>query len=767
MDTKLLCMGCMEPKGAALICPHCGWKEGNSEDYSQQYLPIGTVLNNKFLVGKVLGYGGFGITYIGWDKDLDVKVAIKEYMPQGLVGRTQNQATVSIYTSNKKQQFEYGLDKFLEEAKTVAQFSDNPNIVSVKHFFKENDTAYFVMNYVEGITLKQYINFEKDMKIEFSTVRDITAGVIEALRIIHNKGLMHRDISPDNIYISKEGIVKVLDFGAARYALGENSSNLSVILKPGYAPFEQYTSKGKQGSWTDIYALAATIYNALTGEIPPNSTDRVVDESLRKPSEMGINIPEASEESLLKALSIRAADRYQSVEEFKADFLGADFKPSPILDASKIYYEALKNKSAKLGEKTTSEEECLKPSLVNAQYTDKEAEGNGNRTLLLQTELPGEQKIQNINKVNDTNPRDNTVLIQEYPPTEKYENHAAEEKDSLAEEKNQKVLIEDPRTLQIEEKKLSKATSKKDNKLFNKSMNMKIAAGFVIVTLIGSGYIVSNSINAKSIKSAVASENSQTETTQGTATAAETGAAGAGTTPGSETTTGNGATGPAAVTGSGAPGTTGGTGTTTETGKTPTPGTTPTPTPAPAPTTPIKNYDSVKNYIAANQYDKAVLEASSIMSAGDKSSEITSLMDTAAKNLGTTAYNQYQSSNKIQALKYYLLLAKTYGVPQAHADDGKRNVYSIGEELGNLYTTKNIPYNATYFYDAAIWAGNSKLQANLNSAANSLLLQIENEISTGDTTAAKNHLDLIVNMYKWVPENYIPSDIISKAKDLL
>ena len=312
-----LCMGCMRPRGVSEQCPVCGWVDGTQPD-SPLYLPPRTELNNRYVIGRVLGHGGFGITYLAWDQELYLKVAIKEYFPEGLGTRAHNEKTVSVYSGHYGQDFEYGLEKFLVEARTLARFQNNPNIVSIFNYFKENGTAYLVMEYVEGISLKQYLQIKKDGRIPLDEALTYIMPVADALIIVHAAGMLHRDISPDNIYITSDYHVKLLDFGASRKAVSEVNKSLSVLLKPGYAPIEQYSSRGVQGQWTDVYALAATLYRLLSGQTPPESIDRMQGLELEDLTTIGIDLPEGVEAVLRKALAIQPLDRYQSIEEFKA-----------------------------------------------------------------------------------------------------------------------------------------------------------------------------------------------------------------------------------------------------------------------------------------------------------------------------------------------------------------------------------------------------------------------------------------------------------------
>ncbi len=302
-------------------CPHCG-RTGN-EELPAHHLKPGTVLNGKFQVGIALGEGGFGITYVGRDILLDMKVAIKEYFPNGCVNRTGAATqTVSICSGGSHQEFfDKGRERFLKEARMLAKFSGELGVVDVRDFFEENNTAYIVMEYLEGQTLKSYINQAGLLSCE--TTLNLLMPVMNSLQKVHQTGLIHRDISPDNIMLLADGKVKLLDFGAARDVSNGNKS-LSVMLKPGYAPEEQYRSKGVQGPWTDVYALCATIYKCITGVTPDDSTQRVFEDEVRLPSEMGIAISPTFEAALMKGLAVLQKDRYQSIDELLAGFAGQE-----------------------------------------------------------------------------------------------------------------------------------------------------------------------------------------------------------------------------------------------------------------------------------------------------------------------------------------------------------------------------------------------------------------------------------------------------------
>ena len=276
-------------------------------------LPEGSVLAGQYIIADVLGQGGFGITYLAADHKTGNKVAIKEYFPDSMA--TRSQTAVVPFSGERGESYEYGKECFLQEAQTLAQFIGSENIVRIYSYFEENGTAYFVMDYIKGISLDDHIK-QNGGKLSFEETYRILAPVMNALSIVHSRGIIHRDIAPDNIYITNDGTVKLLDFGAARYSLGDRSQSLDIVLKHGFAPKEQYVRRGKQGPFTDVYALAATYYFALTGKRPPDSVDRMDEDNLIPPSNMGIAIPVKAEQAILTALNVRAEDRFQNMQVF-------------------------------------------------------------------------------------------------------------------------------------------------------------------------------------------------------------------------------------------------------------------------------------------------------------------------------------------------------------------------------------------------------------------------------------------------------------------
>ena len=314
------CMGCMQTYTAYdAVCPFCGYIEGTPAKEAYHIKP-GSLLHDRYTVGRAIGFGGFGITYIAWDNKLMQKVAIKEYMPSEYATRVPGNLTVTIYDGERYTEFMTGLQKFLDEAQRLAKFQNVPGIVRILDCFSENLTAYIVMEYLDGMTLKQYLA-EHGGKLPYEEAVEFILPVLAALQAVHKEGIIHRDISPDNIFIPEDGEVKLLDFGAARYASTGYSKSLSVILKPGYAPAEQYLSHGEQGPWSDVYATAATLYRMITGVVPEEALERKEKDTLKPPSALGAKLPKNAEKAILNALNVRVENRTASAEEFEAQLL--------------------------------------------------------------------------------------------------------------------------------------------------------------------------------------------------------------------------------------------------------------------------------------------------------------------------------------------------------------------------------------------------------------------------------------------------------------
>ncbi len=274
-------------------------------------LPFETIIHGKYLIGRVLGFGGFGITYQGMNIETNEFVAIKEYYPNGMLSRYPGTTQVSVISASNI--FHREKDKFLQEARIIYH-CQNRHILKIYSLFEENGTAYYVMEFLDGRDLMHYLK-SRSGSIIWEELKPIVADIMDALETVHREGVIHRDISPDNIYLCSDNTAKIIDFGTARSAF--DGKEKSVILKKGYAPIEQYSSKGTQGPWTDVYALGATMYRSLTGVIPPEAPDRQYQDSLRRPSDMGISLPGHVETAIMRALNVKEADRFQSVAEFR------------------------------------------------------------------------------------------------------------------------------------------------------------------------------------------------------------------------------------------------------------------------------------------------------------------------------------------------------------------------------------------------------------------------------------------------------------------
>jgi len=312
-----LCMNCMTYGSGDGVCGNCG---KNTKTYSAEphQLPPRTVLNGKYLIGRVIGEGGFGITYVGWDTSLSLKVAVKEFYPNGFVSRNSTvSTTVHSFGGEKAEFVEKSRDSFIKEAQRLAKFFGLPGIVAVKDFFEENGTAYIVMEFVEGATLKTVLA-NMGGRMPEAHVLEMMKPLVRSLASIHQAGLIHRDIAPDNIMVQPDGSVKMIDFGATREFSGENS--MTVLLKHGYAPEEQYdTNRARQGPWTDVYALCATIYRAIDGNNPPDAIAR-----LRRDKFTGfqVSVSENTRRVVMKGLAVAPEDRWQDIEELARELYG-------------------------------------------------------------------------------------------------------------------------------------------------------------------------------------------------------------------------------------------------------------------------------------------------------------------------------------------------------------------------------------------------------------------------------------------------------------
>lgn len=323
-----LCYHCMHQIADARvqICPNCK-KSLRTEQHSAKFLTPGTVLQGKYIVGEPLGAGGFGNTYIGWNKVLLQKVAIKEFYPEQYSTRTSDSVTVSVTSADYQSRFRLGLQQFLEEARSIAALQDIKGVVKISNFFEENGTGYIVMEYLEGMDVKTILKKSGEKK-DYEWCRRVILTVLHTLRDIHKRGVLHRDIAPDNVFITNDGIIKLIDFGAARHASATVHQRSEIVLKVGYAPIEQYSRDAKQGAYTDLYAVAALFYRMLTGQKPIPANERLGQQDpLLSPSDMGIQIPEQAEMAMMVCLNVRPEYRLQCADELMEALDGQYFVP--------------------------------------------------------------------------------------------------------------------------------------------------------------------------------------------------------------------------------------------------------------------------------------------------------------------------------------------------------------------------------------------------------------------------------------------------------
>ncbi len=313
-----LCMNCFSVKGQYEVCPFCGYVEGTPPE-QPHYLTPGTILGNHFIVGTVIGAGGFGITYKCFDTTLGVAVAVKEFYPAGLVNRSPGESRVGLLSGDKKEQYGQQLRRFLMEAQSVAQFGKARDIVNVYDFFEENGTAYIIMEYIDGVLLKDYL--EKWGALDPDAAMSIIMPIIEAVKKIHSKGIIHRDISPDNIFISNEDSIKIFDFGTARLNDSKEGMAGEQVIKVGYSALEQYRDKSRQGFFTDVYSVGAIMYQMLTGVKPMESTEREFKDDLKSPMQLGVKINANVDRAVMEALAVRPELRFQGIQQFEEALL--------------------------------------------------------------------------------------------------------------------------------------------------------------------------------------------------------------------------------------------------------------------------------------------------------------------------------------------------------------------------------------------------------------------------------------------------------------
>lgn len=312
VDIDKLCPGCMQHlKDSNTTCPHCGYPEKRLT--VKDSLPIFSILAGKYLLGAPLGKGGFGITYIAMHLPDEKIVAIKEFFPANLAVRDTDNETVVPADDTKAVYYRTGMKSFSEEGRILYLLSDIEHVVHVAEQIQANNTTYLVMEYVPGISLKKYMKQQQKLFSEQETLT-LMQPILLALQAMHQKGILHRDISPENLILSPSNTLTLIDFGAARTFSRSDDDNLTVILKRGYAPEEQYHSNSRQGPWTDLYAVCAVMYQMLTGILPQEASARAEEDHLTPVSRIeGLSLSPSTCAALEKGLQMDPMERYPDI----------------------------------------------------------------------------------------------------------------------------------------------------------------------------------------------------------------------------------------------------------------------------------------------------------------------------------------------------------------------------------------------------------------------------------------------------------------------
>lgn len=310
MSERKLCYGCMEMKPAwETVCPHCGYAEGT--DYDTNYMAPGTVLGERYAVGVLLGHNSEGATYIGYNNSIGCKVLIREYMPEGMCTRVKGRATISVNPSQVVQ-YKALMAEFTELNKTLARLRNTPHIRPTQDLFSMNNTTYAVYEYLEGYKLVDYLK-ENAGDLPWKRVSEMFPPFFTSLSLMHNSGILHRAISPDTIYVSDKGELRLCGFSIS--TVRTKNTELPCEIFGGYAAPEQYSPSAQQGTWTDVYAICATLYRILTGCKPTDAPSRLQNDNLCPPHEMNPGIPRHVSSAIMRGMSLFAGDRIQTVTE--------------------------------------------------------------------------------------------------------------------------------------------------------------------------------------------------------------------------------------------------------------------------------------------------------------------------------------------------------------------------------------------------------------------------------------------------------------------
>lgn len=314
MDCKNTCPNCFKTISSNSMCPYCHYDLANRKKYSG-VLPEFTILYNRYLIGRILGRGGFGVTYLALNINKNTVCAIKEYMPSEYSKRSSNTLNIEPFPDTKSRNvFSHGREKFVEEARTLQRLRNNPVVVDILDFFTENNTAYLVMEYLDGLDLRKKSRLSGG-KLNVDFANQVFLTIASALMDVHSHNILHRDLSPENIIVTSDNRIKLIDFGAARNYVSLQNKGMSILLKPGFAPPEQYNTKGHQGPWSDVYSLCATYYNIVSGKQLVDALYRYRGTPQPSLKSLGCNVSEKISDVIEKGLELDYKRRYKNFKE--------------------------------------------------------------------------------------------------------------------------------------------------------------------------------------------------------------------------------------------------------------------------------------------------------------------------------------------------------------------------------------------------------------------------------------------------------------------
>ncbi|MDR2201997.1 MAG: serine/threonine protein kinase [Clostridiales bacterium] len=322
-NIKRICLNCFGTLDKSGFCRGCRTRIGDNEG-SLLVLPRRTLLKGRYLVSKPLGIGGFGITYLAWDMQTSARVAVKEFFPKGYTTRSRKGCGVLVVQESYSGAFNHWLTAFVNEAKILTSINHLHGVVKLLDFFEGNGTAYIVMDFLEGVSLRQYLN-ARGGRIVLQEALNIMRPVLDSLFLLHQYGIIHKDISPENIIVVQNKFVKLIDFGAASI-FTQNVVKPYIVLKAGYSPIELYDPDARQGPWSDVYQAGATLYNCITGAIPAEATARTPVDTLVRPSAFGVQIPPVVENCILRSMAVDPAARYDNMGKYIQTLYG-EFLP--------------------------------------------------------------------------------------------------------------------------------------------------------------------------------------------------------------------------------------------------------------------------------------------------------------------------------------------------------------------------------------------------------------------------------------------------------